>query len=325
MRGSVAFPVALAAFVLATCHRDPPPREPAPTVATATPNPTTPAPAPVSTDPSAATPNPNADAGDAATTPDGARKPPFGPAPSTTPRKILCGDRMCNLGTEVCCEDEHAGLAECVPKPPKNQYACEKFGEGVYERHCDEMADCPRKQSCCVTWGCTGGCPPIVECTDVPCLHGQVEQCLPGGACSPGFSCVAGESDRPGSCSYDKAGVACGGKLRCSAPTPVCCWNTKTRTGECARDCGEEPDEDRWALRCTTPDDCGGYPCANVTMTPLQFTTCLGSYDVPDRSNVVFCRTLADCPTMNMLGKPKACVADRSFPGKAKVCQFTGG
>jgi len=38
----------------------------------------------------------------------------------------------------------------------------------------------------------------------------------------------------------------------------------------------------------------------------------------------VFCRSLEDCPTMNMLGKPRACLPNRLFPGNAKTCQFAG-
>ena len=311
----------LGALTVVTCHRDPPPREPTepePTIETAAP--AAPATAPLTPLSDAVASAPAPDASDAA---DGTPRPKFGPAPSATPGKILCGDQKCTLGTEVCCEDEGRGIAQCVPKPAKDQYACDKLGEAIYERHCDEKADCPGKQSCCMTWGCSGGCPPVAVCSDVPCLHGHVEQCLPGGACSPGFRCSAGAGARPGSCVYEKAGVACG-KVRCAGDKPVCCWNSKTRTGECARDCGEEPDEDRWALQCTTPDDCGGYPCANAVVSPLQFTTCLGAYDVPDRSTLVFCRSMKDCPTMNMLGKPKACVPEPMFPGKAKVCRFAG-
>lgn len=302
----------LCSLSVATCHREPPPRGrpvPAPEGEPAAPPVTL-----VAEDASLAAPASDAAAPEQA---------PLGPAPSTTPGKILCGDRSCDLATEVCCESEVRGIAQCVGKPAKDQSACDQIAEGIFERHCDEKADCPGKQSCCLTWGCSGGCPPIAVCSDVPCLHGQVEQCLPGGACSPGFRCNASAGGRPGACVYEKAGVACG-KQRCSGERPVCCWNAKKRAGECARSCGEEPDEDRWALQCTTPDDCGGYPCANATVTPLQFSTCMGDYDVPDRSSVVFCRKLADCPTMNMLGKPKACLPDPRFPGNAKTCRFAG-
>lgn len=303
-------------FLAATCHREPVPREPAPPE----PAPATAAPVPtVSVVPVTDASPPVSDAGGADAALADAQA--FGPAPATTPGKILCGDRQCNLALEVCCENEVRGVAQCVPKPAKDQYACEKLDDAVYERHCDEKADCPGSQTCCMTWGCSGGCPPVAVCSDFPCLHGPVEQCLPGGACSSGFRCNAGDGNRPGYCVFEKAGVACG-KQRCTGDKAVCCWNSKKRTGECARDCGEEPDEDRWALHCTTSDDCGGYPCANAMVTPLQFTTCLGAYDVPDRSSVVFCRNLADCPTMNMFGKPKACVADRRFPGNAKTCRF---
>lgn len=312
----------VATFVIAfgACHREPAAREPPlrePAVAAPAPTPT------VSVVPiaDAGLATVEAHASDAAA--PGTPKPAFGPAPATTPARIVCGDQACNLTTEVCCENEARGVAQCVPRPAKDQYACDKVADALIERHCDEKADCPGNQSCCMTWGCSGGCPPIAVCSDVPCLHGPVEQCLPGGACSAGFSCAASEGRRPGSCRYDKAGVACGTQ-RCSGEKPVCCWSSTRRTGQCARGCGEEPDDDRWALQCTTPDDCGGYPCANAAVTPLQFAACLGAYDVPDRSSVVFCRNLKDCPTMNMLGKPKACVADPRFPGKAKTCRFAG-
>jgi len=307
------------ALLVATCHRDSAPKEPAPVsapLASEDPvSPRSPPPAPPDAAP--------LDAAPGAATPDAGKKPAFGAAPSATPGKIACGNAACDLGTQVCCEDDARGVAQCVGKPAKDQYACDKVADAITEKHCDEKADCPGQQTCCMTWGCSGGCPPVAVCSGFPCLHGQVEQCLPGGACSPGFRCVPGEGNRPGHCSYEKAGVACG-KKRCSGDEPVCCWNAKKKSGECAKDCGEEPDEDRWALHCTSPDDCGGYPCANAAVSPLQFTACLGSYDVPDRSSVVFCRSIKDCPKMNMLGLPKACLPDASFPGKPKTCRFAG-
>lgn len=309
--------VVLAGLGAVTCHAEPASRGPVTQSAGAAPS-------------ASSEPVPGVDAGaspavasgpDAAA--DGGEKRKLAPAPSSTPGTIACEGKQCKLATEVCCESGPQGVAACVPKPQKDQYACEKLGEGVTERHCDEKADCPGTQSCCMTWGCSGGCPPVAVCSDVPCLHGQVEQCLPGGACSPGFRCAASAGAPRGTCVYEKAGVQCG-KSRCSGDAPVCCWNAKQKKGQCARDCGEEPDEDRWALSCTTPDDCGGYPCANAAVTPLQFAACMGAYDVPDRSSIVFCRSLEDCPTMNMLGKPRACLPNRLFPGNAKTCQFAG-
>lgn len=301
----------------AGCRPDPLPREPE-SLGSATVS--VPAEPPVIVTPLAAT-DASADAGAELEAP---AKATFSAAPSSTPGKILCGDRQCDLAREVCCEEESAGVAQCVPKPGPNQEACAKVAGALYEKHCDEKADCPGAESCCVTWGCSGGCPPVSVCSKVPCLHGPVEQCLPGGTCSPGFHCVKHEGSRVGSCAFDRAGVACG-KQRCSADAPVCCWNTKTRKGQCAASCGDEPGDDTWALRCASPDDCGGYPCADLVPAPVRFTQCLGAYDVPDRSDLIFCRTLRDCPVSNMLGKPKACMPNPAFPGRAKTCVYPSG
>jgi hypothetical protein len=299
------------------CQRELPTREPAPPATSESAPPlVTPSAAPVAEVPIAdAAPDAVADASS-----DVSAVRAFGPAPSTTPGQILCGNERCDLKTQVCCENEARAIARCVPSPVKDQYACDNL-EGATEKHCDEKADCPGSQSCCMTWGCSGGCPPVATCSDMPCWHGPEEQCLPGGSCSAGFVCRKSGSSRTGYCFYDKASVACG-KQRCSGDKPVCCWNTKTKTGECAESCAEEENEDLWALSCTNPDDCGGYPCANFVPSPRAFTRCMGSYDVPDRSTVVFCRSIKDCPQMNMLGKPKACLADKSFPGKAKTCRY---
>jgi len=252
---------------------------------------------------------------------DAAKKIAYGPVPPATPGQVLCGDARCDLATQVCCENEAQGVAQCVPKPKGDEDPCERVEGALYQRRCDEKADCPGAQACCTTWACSGGCPPVITCGDVPCLHGQVEQCLPGGTCSPGFRCVASRDSRLGSCVQERSGVACG-KERCSGERPVCCWNTKTQRGSCAADCGEAPNEDLWALGCTSPDDCAGYPCANFVPAPVAFSRCSGAYDVPDRSTVVFCRRLEDCPVMNLMGKPKACLRDRSFPGNTKTCRY---
>lgn len=311
--------LALAAAVAWSCRSEPPPRRPARSpIAEAPPG------AAISGASPGVSPAGSGPAAPARTGDPAPGAPAFGPAPSTTPGQIACGDRRCDLASEVCCEDETRGFAECVGKPTEGQYACDGAPGVPAERHCDEKSDCPGDQSCCVTWACTGGCPPVAVCSDVPCLHGQVEQCLPGGTCSPGFRCQAGDGQRPGTCVLAQPGVACGA-VRCVGDRPVCCWNARTRSGECARECSEEPDEDRWALHCTTPEDCGGYPCANHTITPLQFSACVADYDVPDRSTLVFCRTLADCPAMNLLGAPLACAPDSRFPGRARTCRFAGG
>jgi hypothetical protein len=264
----------------------------------------------------------DASGGSAQASSDASARPAFGPAPPTTPGAILCGDTLCRLGTEVCCENLHAGVAQCVPRPSNpDAYACGGVRDAIDEKHCDEMADCPGGKSCCATWGCSGGCPPVHVCTDVPCWHGPLEQCLPGGACSARFRCVVEHGMRTGTCRYERAGVACGDK-RCSGEEPLCCWNAKTRRGTCAADCPEDPGGDTWRLACTSPDDCGGYPCADFAISPTRPVSCMGSYNVPDQSGVVFCRSIRDCPKMNMLGKPRACVPDPTFPGAAKTCRF---
>ena len=310
--------LALVGAAAEACGRDAPPRAPVPEPM--------PAPAPAGPGRAAAVDAsvtalrveaPDASTGAEATAPKPAR---FGAAPSTTPGKILCGDAECALGSEVCCEDERSARAECVAKPAGDREACGAI-EGAVEKHCDEKADCPGAETCCMTWACSGGCPPIARCSDAPCLHGPVEQCLPGGACSAGFVCVPGEGSRPGACVLEKPGVACG-KQRCSGDAPICCWNEKKRAGSCARACADDRGEDVWALVCTSPRDCGGYPCANFVPVPAPFATCMGAYDVPDRSTVVFCERLADCPTMNLMGKPIACAPDPKFPGKAQTCRY---
>lgn len=274
--------------------------------------------------PSPPAPGPARDGGPAPAAVEDAGGPAFGAAPSRTPGQIVCGDARCDLGAEVCCEHEERGVARCLPRPPPDGYACDGVSGAPTERRCDEKADCPGAQACCMTWACSGECPPVAVCSDAPCLHGAVEQCLPGGECSAGFRCEAARGGRPGTCVLTNPGVACG-ETRCSGARPLCCWNAKTRSGECARECSEEPDEDRWSLGCTTPDDCAGHPCANLVPSPVPFSSCTSAYDVPDRSSVVFCRTIADCPVMNLLGKPRACAHDRRFPSGTRTCRFSEG
>jgi hypothetical protein len=60
-------------------------------------------------------------------------------------------------------------------------------------------------------------------------------------------------------------------------------------------------------------------------VAPINAVYCSGAYYVPDGSSLVFCRTIKDCPRMNMLGKPKACLPDPAFPGKARTCRFEYG
>lgn len=312
------------ALSFASCHRDPPAREPEPrpTASVSVPVVATPVGA---SDASATDAAPIQDAGVPEAAAPAAK---FGPAPPTTPGHVLCGDKQCDLAKEVCCEEESAGVAGCVPKPKSGPSTdvCASVKGALTEKHCDEKADCPGNQSCCMTWSCSGGCPPIWECTAVPCWHGPVEQCLPGGTCSPGFHCAISQYSRTGTCVFDKAGVTCG-KTRCSGATPVCCWSTKTLTGACSSTCndGETPDDDVWALACTSPTDCGGYPCADFFPAPSHRSFCSGSYNVPDQSGTVFCRTIRDCPVMNMLGRPKACRADKAFPPGVKTCVYPAG
>lgn len=265
----------------------------------------------------AAVPSQDAPTSQSAIAPDASALPPV---PSTTPGKILCGALECDLRTQVCCESRDR--AECVPKSSDpNKYACGD-NEDAVERHCDETPDCPKGQGCCASWGCSGGCPQVDECEAVPCRHGPLETCLPGGTCSPGFRCMVQEGNRTGTCAYTNAGVACGASHRCSGATPACCWNTKTRTGTCAANCPGGDNEDLMELHCLSSDDCGGYPCANLTVGSNGVVFCNSGYYVPDQSSLVFCRKLSDCPKMNMAGKPKACRPDRHYPGNAKVCIY---
>jgi hypothetical protein len=247
--------------------------------------------------------------------PSASAEPPSPSGPSSTPGRILCGTTQCDLARERCCLSGSKGRCVPIPENPEH-YACQ--GEEV-ERQCDEQQDCPGAQTCCRSWGCSGGCPEVDACASYPCGWGFEELCLPGSDCHGPFECGA-----DGVCSLKHPGVRCG-STRCAGDTPVCCYSSKTRSGHCvAEECpgGDEWDPESWQIRCTSPDDCGGYLCASLVPHPKNLLFCQGPYVVPDRAGAVTCRTLSDCPEMNLLGKPVGCAVARDLPAGTRLCQY---
>lgn len=209
-------------------------------------------------------------------------------SPVISPAAIRCGDTTCELGKEVCC-DGGDGAPRCVA-PSDDGYPC---GEGETIMRCDESADCKSGERCCRTWGCTGGCPEELACEADACAWGMNEVCAGGAACSPGFRCDT-RGDTP-TCVLDPAPAPTCGTATCAAGE-LCCWDAEKREGQCAASCAE----DAVSFACTSPQQCGGHPCASWKLlgdpSPRVAIHCASPANVSGSYGRTVCGDLADCP-----------------------------
>lgn len=104
-------------------------------------------------------------------------KPPK--PPPSDPANVACGATKCPLPMKVCCEQ--VGNATCQDR---NAVSC---GNGVVA-DCDEAANCPPQQVCCVTdvkpFGLETKC-------GSSCTGGDPQACRKDGECPSGQTCVA--------------------------------------------------------------------------------------------------------------------------------------
>ena len=76
------------------------------------------------------------------------------------------------------------------------------------------------------------------------------------------------------------------------------------------------------AFNCSSPADCGGYPCARGPMGyPYPVYGCSSHWATGDMGWTILCQNAADCPTYH--GRTfRGCKADSSLPGWAKSCAY---
>ena len=221
-----------------------------------------------------------------------AQPPAVPPARAGTPGRIGCGSETCDLDSQVCCAKSDGSGGHCAPR---TEQPCK---DDELAKFCDESADCGRGSLCCRTYDCSGGCPAKLDCEEKQCQTEIAEACLPGGKCSPGFSCRLEPGKTEGFCGMDDPGVECGGK-RCSGKTPVCRWQFSTASGKCVADVDGNlaaPDDDIAWLGCANAKDCAGYACGKMAEMPLRAFSCATRGFAGDRYFPILCATVADCP-----------------------------
>jgi len=185
---------------------------------------------------------------------------------------------------------------------------------------CDETADCPRGQRCCLSFdNHEEGKPWGYECSMNPCT--ATERCMPGGACSHGYQCNADALE--GTCKRVNPGTACG-KAKCPAATPVCCWDAGTKTGACVADECRTLQETR--LTCASPSDCEGQVCGTTEFIGDPDKDKHPGFLCNPASHLTFrmlCSTLQDCPRHPRSGEPRrACRHTAELPAGVKECVY---
>ena len=272
-------------------------------------------------------------AGDAATAPT-EEAGADGPASPRTPGRVQCGSgAVCDVATQVCCVDPPSGSGVCKRRPGAGAdvwEACRDTGKPA-ALACDDASDCGKGQACCVQDLASGDVSMhAYECADYPCNVSEV--CLPGGPCSrPELSCRdAGELFSGGTCELTEAKASCG-SITCRGDTPVCCWEDKNNKGRCVADVesclvldeGGFPSGHEVALACSTPDDCGGYPCAvNGMMNPMPLYHCASRWAAGDMGWAILCNTAADCPDYTPSKKLVGCEGNSDAPPWLKWCEY---
>jgi hypothetical protein len=125
-------------------------------------------------------------------------------------------------------------------------------------------------------------------------------------------------------CRAPDRAATCEGIGRCPLDRPICRWSAKSTRCVDWKSFESETDEDRHALRCTRPNDCGSEArcCTNAIW---DSTACLTNCDSANNGEV--CASDADCTTF--LGKPMKgkCVSVKdgeiaTLPAWLKVCSY---
>ena len=162
-------------------------------------------------------------------------------------------------------------------------------------------------------------------CEAPRCESGPGGVCIPGGACPDGFVCSLAASDKSaerGACVQKSPGVTCGA-TRCRGATPLCCWNTQSKSGTCATSCPGDGMGDVGSLSCGNNADCAGYVCGRFSSSPAQIFSCAGHSFAGDRFDPILCAATSECP--KHFGRAAiGCepVVDGSLPPKIRVCRY---
>src|SRR4029434_7194316 len=87
------------------------------------------------------------------------------------------------------------------------------FDVTVAEMQCDDAADCPAGQRCCVQATAMQGSYQLsYQCSSTSC--DLYESCIPGGVCARGFVCLEQEAELTGAkCVSAGVSVPCGGEV----------------------------------------------------------------------------------------------------------------
>ncbi len=227
-----------------------------------------------------------------------------------TPGRIQCGTSACDLQTEICCATEDGAEGDCVPRDGFQACPDERIAH-----LCDETADCKAGSVCCETWGCTGGCPMMVDCERGGCAFDpDGEVCIDQSTCSQPRTCDA--KSGAGHCRVPPRPIQCAGKP-CHQ---TCCWDSESRVAECRANCPTEDLERHLAFGCTSPQDCPGGACANLSPGPVL--GCLGVDLASDRASWILCDTVADCPHHWGVA-PTGCAEHEMLPPGVQACLWS--
>ena len=236
----------------------------------------------------------------------------------STPGKIACGEKFCDLNSQVCCVGANSReWCAARPKDPSSDVC----GKKALTKYCDGVEDCA-DGVCCRTSLCTGECPPMFACETPLCETEPGGVCLPGGICPKGYRCSQLPGEATGVCVLEAPGVDCGSR-RCQGKTPVCCWNSEAQSASCEESCPGQGMGDFVELHCASRRDCGGYSCGKFSSSPAKIYGCAGHSFAGDRFLPILCSTVADCPRRHG-DNPVACKRDETLklPPNIKSCMW---
>jgi hypothetical protein len=259
--------------------------------------------------------------------------------PGTRAGTIPCGDKPCQVGTEVCCaiSDGERITSACVPflasgdgygaalarscerlRPPPNDL-------DYFYGSCDDSTDCVDGAVCCPL----GPDMLSVGCTEKPAEECFYTELCAGGPCrTPGATCepaAPGVRPSPRACGPSRASVRCG-KQECPPDRPVCCWG-EGATPSC-QPAGARCAELTFPYACDGSDDCPqGTRCCGSADGAMG-TSCRFACEWMSQS--VTCRAAADCrsPDPRMpkeYGPHPRCQAAPKGPGGLRFCVGDGG
>jgi hypothetical protein len=149
----------------------------------------------------------------------------------------------------MCCASDSGGT--CAPAAEACPTRTSSTGNS-FEVQCDDGADCPADEVCCVTEDSSAfefACSTIEDC-------GGYESCIPGGSCSAGLTCIPDAAEFTGAkCVGAMASITCGsttcvgGEFCCNDQSAVCV----PPGSQCSH-----------SYECDSPSDCGpGASCCD--------------------------------------------------------------